>query len=50
MKKRNLARKNDVKETMDILKNLDEKSLFLVLGGAKMLNARQELERTQATV
>lgn len=48
MKKRSLARKNDVKEAMNILKNLDEKNLLLALGGVKMLNARQELERTQA--
>lgn len=39
--------KKDIEEMVDILKNLDRDDLLLVKGGAKMLEARQNLEKQQ---
>lgn len=37
-------KKKEIEELVDTLKELDEKSLAMISGGAKMLKARQELE------
>lgn len=36
--------KNDFKEMVDILKELDKTSLLILDSGAKMLKARQDME------
>lgn len=38
---------NNIKKTVQILKQLDEKSLLLIDSGVKLLAARQEMERTE---
>lgn len=40
--------KRDIEEMVDILKNLDRDDLLLVKGGAKMLEAKKELEKSTA--
>ena len=40
-------KKDDVKNTVRILMQLDEKSLLLIDSGARMLLARQELEESK---
>lgn len=39
--------RRDIEEMVDILKNLDREDLLLVKGGAKMLEARQNIEKQQ---
>lgn len=36
--------RKDFKQTVDVLKQLDEKSLLIISSGVKMLMARQQLE------
>lgn len=43
-------KKDDVKNTVRILMQLDEKSLLLIDSGARMLLARQELEESKKEV
>ena len=38
---------NNIKKTVQILKQLDEKSLLLIDSGAKLLAARQGLEQEE---
>lgn len=40
-------KKNDIKKTVDVLKQLDEKSLLIIDSGAKMLMARQSMDREE---
>lgn len=43
-------KKDDVKNTVRILMQLDEKSLLLIDSGARMLLARQELEESKKSL
>ena len=38
-------KKKEIEEVVDILKELDAKSLAMINGGAKMLKARQDMEK-----
>ncbi len=40
----NKAKKEHIEKTVQILNQLDEKSLLLIVSGAKLLAARQELD------
>jgi hypothetical protein len=37
-------KKNDIKETVEVLKKLDKNRLLLIKNGAELLKARQEME------
>lgn len=39
------AREENIKKTVNILMQLDEKSLLLIDSGAKLLAARQEMDK-----
>lgn len=44
-----IAEKEDIKNTVEILKQLDHKSLLILDSGARMLKARQDLENSEIT-
>lgn len=39
-------RKKEIRETVEVLKQLDKNSLLLIKSGAEMLKARQQLENS----
>lgn len=41
--------KTDINETINILKQLDYKSLLIIDSGARMLKARQDMESSEKT-
>lgn len=43
-------KKNAIAETVGVLKDLDEQSLLLILAGAQMLKARQEMETAASVI
>ena len=40
-------KKKDIKETVDMLKQLDRNSLLLIKNGTELLKARQELDKEE---
>ena len=41
-------KKKEIKETVEVLKQLDKNSLLLIKSGAEMLKARQQLENSRS--
>ena len=44
----NEEKKKDIRETIEMLKQLDEKALLLIKNGVELLKARQDLEKKSA--